>query len=334
MRRLDHHHKPTMRRWLSTLASVAVVAMLSSAGAAEAPSRLFKIGVVTEAGAANHPIVEGLKAGLRELGLEEGREVAFDIRFTQGKADALPTAARALIDSRVDALFTVGPAATIAARALTTDIPIVFTLIGDPVATGIVKDTARPGGNLTGISNLAQELGAKRLEILKTLYPGLKRVWVIYARDDAATGIAIDNVRLAATRLGVRLVARIVAESGQVGRVTAEFQRGDGLLVPDDDALELPSTLLAASLTGRMPAVFPSALWVGYGGLVSYGTDFFAQGVQAARIVAKISRGAAPGILSVEGLDSIEMAVNLRTASDLGIKVPPKVLLRADTIRR
>lgn len=313
------------------------VALLGCAGAgaqAQQTPQRHRIGVVTEAWAANHPAVEGLKAGLRELGLEDGRDVAFDIRFTQGKPEETQAAAKALVAARVDLVFACGEAATHAATAATQRLPVVFALVSDPVAAGVVKDLARPGGNLTGISSLAPELAAKRLELLKTLEPGVRRVWFIHSRDDVAAAPSLAIAREAASQVGVQLMARSVATADDLSRLLRELQRGDALLVPDSDALDIPVTLLKKSLTSRLPAVFPSSLWVGYGGLVSYGPDYFAQGVQAARLVAKILRGAAPGDLPVEGADTIDLAVNLRTAGLLGVTVPRKVLLRADTIRR
>jgi putative ABC transport system substrate-binding protein len=125
-----------------------------------------------------------------------------------------------------------------------------------------------------------------------------------------------------------------VLEIEQIPTILRELRPGDALLAPDKDALDIPAAILERSLGARMPAVFPSALWVGQGGLVSYGPDYYAQGLQAARLVAKILRGARPEDLPVEGADKIDLAVNLRTATLLGLTVPHKVLLRAETIRQ
>ena len=133
------------------------------------PPRPYRIGVLNEAWAANHPTVEGLKAGLRARGLAEGRDVTFEVHFTEGKSDALPAEARALIKANVDLIFTNNEAAALAAKDATQQIPIVFTLVGNPVAAGIVADLARPGGNLTGIAGGATQIVAKRIEILRTL---------------------------------------------------------------------------------------------------------------------------------------------------------------------
>lgn len=315
---------------------MAVVLLESAAlrAEAQAPPRLHRIGVVTEAWAANHPTVLGLKAGLRDLGLEEGRDVAFDVRFTQGKPEATAAAAKALVDSGVDLLFSSGVASTLAAKAATDKLPIVFAQVNDPVAAGIVSDLARPGGNVTGVFSLATELMPKRLEVLRTLQPQVRRVWFVHARDDVTAAAALLSLREAAPRFSVDVVARGIEGAQDVAEIRSELRSEDALIVPDANALDIPAGLLKLSLAAGVPAVFPSSLWVGYGGLVSYGPDYFAQGMQAARLVAKILTGALPGKLPVEGVDVIDLAVNLHTAGQMRINVPRKVLLRADTIRR
>jgi len=317
-------------------AAVAVVASLALAATtlAQPAPRVYRIGVLNEAWAANHPTVEGLKAGLRDLGLVEGRDVAFDIRFTEGKPGATPAAAQALVTAGVDLIFTSNEAATAAAKEATQSIPVVFTLVGDPITSGMVASLARPGGNLTGISNLSTELTSKRLQVLKTLVPGLRRVWFIYYGGDVTDNAALVKILEAAARLNVYVVPHAVNDGAQLTRVLAGLQPGDGLLAPFIDTLDIPASMLETSLVARIPAVFPAALWVGHGGLVSYGPDFHAQGVQAARLVAKILRGARPRDLPVEGADKIDLAVNLKTAALLGLTVPRKVLLRADMLRR
>lgn len=308
--------------------------ILSHAADAQHARRPYRIGVLNEAWASNHPTVEGLKAGLRELGFAEGREVAFDIRFTEGNPEATPVAAAALVAAGVDLIFTSNEAATLAAKRATEAIPIVFTLVGDPVAAGIVTRLAQPGGNLTGISSLTTELVPKRLEALKTLIPTVRRVWAVYHADDPTSIAAGRRAEDAARRLRVELVARPVRTPEELEQVFQDIRPGDALLPPDIATMDIPAAILEVSLSSRIPAVFPAALWVGHGGLVSYGSDYHAQGVQAARLVAKILQGARPRDLPVEGADKIDLAVNVKTAGLLGITVPRKVLLRADMLRR
>jgi putative ABC transport system substrate-binding protein len=304
-----------------------------AAEAEEAP-RPFRIGVLNAAWAASHPTVEGLKAGLKELGVEDGRDVTFDIRFTEGKLDAMPTAAAALVQAGVDLIFTSQEAATQAARDATKSVPIVFTLVGDPLAAGIVEKLAQPGGNVTGVSSLQTELVAKRLEVLKTLAPAARRVWLIYDGVDLSTVPMVKKALDAAQRMKLEVMPKGVLDTNELRRVLREVRRDDAMLAPEGSNPDLAIAIIEQSLASRVPAVFGTALWVGYGGLISYGPDYYAQGVQAAALVAKIRRGARPQDLPVEGAEKIDLAVNLKTADVLGLTVPRKILLRADAFRR
>jgi putative ABC transport system substrate-binding protein len=317
--------------------SVAVAVLLwlpvHAAEAQQAP-RPFRIGVLNAAWAASHPTVEGLKAGLKELGVEDGRDVTFDIRFTEGKLDAMPAAAVALVQAGVDLIFTSQEAATQAAKDATKSVPIVFTLVGDPVAAGIVAKLAQPGGNVTGVSSLQTELVAKRLEVLKTLAPAVRRVWLIYDGVDLSTVPMVRKALDMAQRMKLEVMPKGVLAADELRRVLREVRRDDAVLAPEGSNPDLAIAIIEQSLALRVPAVFGTALWVGYGGLVSYGPDYYAQGVQAAALVAKIRRGARPRDLPVEGAEKIDLAVNLKTADVLGLTVPRKILLRADAFRR
>ena len=313
---------------------VALLCAAPSLAGSQQPRRQFRIGVLNAAWAASHPTVEGLKTGLRELGLEDGRDVTFDIRFTEGKLDALPGAAAALVKAGVDLIFTSQEVATLAAKDATETVPIVFTLVGDPVGASIVRTLAEPGANVTGVSSLQTELAAKRLEVLKTFMPAVSRVWLIYYSVDLGTTPMIGKALEAAQRMKVELVPKGVLDAGELKRVLAEVRRPDAVLAPEGSNPDLTAAIVEQSLALRVPAVFGTALWVGYGGLTSYGPDYYAQGVQAASLVAKILRGTRPSDLPVEGAEKIDLAVNLKTAELLGLSVPRKILFRADAFRR
>ena len=323
---------------------IAVGVMLGSIwnpAEAQQVRQAYRIGVLNEAQSEHDPTVQGLKAGLEELGLKEGRDVTFDIRFTKGETESTRVAAAALATAGVDLLFTSYEGPTQVAKDTTQKIPIIFTLVGDPVAANLLAGTlweadrlSHPGGNVTGVSSLAAELAPKRLEALKRLVPTLQRVWAVYYAADASALAAVQKGEEAAPRLNLRLVPKPVFNSEQVGRILRDLKPGDGLLAPDSNVLEIPALILKVSLAARIPAVFPTADWVARGGLVSYGPDYYAQGVQAARLVAKVLRGVRTQDLPVEGADRIDLAVNLKTAALLGVQVPPKVLLRADRVER
>jgi len=191
---------------------------------AQQARRPFRIGVLNAAWAASHPTVEGLKAGLKDLGLQDGRDVTFDIRFTEGKLNAMPAAAEALVKAGVDLIFTSQEAATQAAKDATKSVPIVFTLVGDPLGAGIVDTLAQPGGNVTGVSSLQTELMAKRLEVLKTLAPAVRRVWLIYYSVDLGTAPMIGKALGAAQRMKLDLLPRGVLDASELKRGTGSCE--------------------------------------------------------------------------------------------------------------
>lgn len=313
---------------------LTAAAMLAQSPAQAESPRPYHIGVLNEAWAPNHPTVEGLKAGLRARGLAEGRDVTFELHFTEGKRDELPAEARALIRANVDLIVTNNEAAALVAKNASRQIPIVFTLVGNPIAAGVVTDLARPGGNLTGIAGGAPQIVAKRIEILRTLMPALRRVWFIYRAGDPTDAAAVAAADQAARHLKVELLARSVDSPGQLKRTLSEVRPGDGLVSPEVDALDITAAILDKSLKSRVPAVFATAHWVARGGLVSYGPDLYAQGVQAAGIVARILQGTRPQDLPIESADDIALAINLETARLFRLDVPRKILLRADVIQR
>ena len=313
---------------------LALIAPLPLAASAQRATKPHLIGVLNDARAANHPSVDGLKSGLRDLGLEEGRDVVFDVRLTDADPAGISAGADALVKARVDAIFTSGEAAALAARAATQTIPIVFTLVGDPVAAGLVKSHARPGGNVTGVSSLAIALVRKRLEALTSLAPNVRRVWAIHSGTDAAFDAAIASAHEASSPGGLRVVSRAVRTTAELEQAVERIDSGDALLVPENALTDIPAVLLEISLARRVPAVFPADLWVHHGGLVSYGAGYREQGAQAARLLANILRGSRPQDLPVESARNVVLAVNLKTAAAFGLTVPQTVLFRADVIRR
>lgn len=324
----------------SRVVAVAVVVALAPlalampvpTGASAEQAKRFRIGVLNTALVGNAPMVEGLKAGLRELGLREGRDVTFDLRFTRGNVKAVYTAAAELAKARVDLIFANGDVAAQAAKTATLTIPIVFTVVPDPVAAGLVKDPSKPGGNVTGVTSLTTELTAKRLEILKSLAPGVRRVMVVFHPDDAASVAAARKAREVAAQVGVEVLERAVRNPADVERVMKELRPGDGVLPPDLSSLAIPGRVLELSLAQKIPAVFPTTLWIQQGALASYGSDHYQEGIQAAALVAKILKGARPGDLPVEGAKKLTFAISKETAGALGVTVSDELLKKADRI--
>lgn len=307
---------------------------LASPGTADAQpaSRPYRIGILHTAFFEEIPSVAGLKAGLKAMGFDEGRDVTFDIRFTRGKLDESPTMARALAKSGVDLIFAQTEQSARPLKDATRTIPIVFAEVGDPVAAGLVASVPRPGGNLTGISSLATELTPKRLEILKAMFPVVRRVWAVYYADDLSSAEAAHKAQDVAARLKLDVVVRAVRTPEELVGHLKTLRAGDGLLAPPSVAMNIPSVILDLELMSRWPALFYNTFWAQAGALVSYGSDPYAEGVQAARLVARILRGERPHGLPVEGCDKIELAINLKTARSLGVNIPRDNLARADRV--
>ena len=319
---------------ISGLILVIVLGVLWAGRSADAEQagRPYRIGVVHPSFVPNIPVVAGLKSGLKALGFEEGRDVTFDIRFTRGDLEAVPGTAAALAKAGVDLIVVDGEQAARAAKTATQTIPIVFTQVGDPVAAGIVATVAHPGGNVTGVSSLATELAPKRLEILKALFPTLRRVWAVYYAQDLSSLAAARKAQEVAPILKLELVARPVRTPEELVSNLKAVRAGDGLLAPPAVTMNIPGLILDLVLMSRVPAIFERSFWVDGGAVVSYGSNDNAEGVQAARLVAKILRGARPRDVPVEGANKIELALNLKTAKSLGVAIPHEILARADHV--
>jgi putative tryptophan/tyrosine transport system substrate-binding protein len=326
--------RPVPGGWVRDLAGLVAAAAFALSAAAVEPAKPYRIGVINEAWAVNHPTLDGLKEGLRELGLLEGRDVVYDVHFTRGKPGAADAAAANLVKAGVDLVFTSNEAPALAAKKATQRIPVVFTLVGDPVAIGLVDKLAYPGGNLTGISSRATDLAPKRLEILKELVPGLRRVWFIYYSGDITEATAHRNLNDAAHRLGVALLPRPVNDAGTLKAALKEIAPGDGILSPSSNTLDIPVAVLETQISSRVPAIYPSGIWTSHGALISYGPDFRAQGVQAARLVIKLLRGVKPADVPVEGAENIDLAFNVKMIGLLGLTIPPKILFGANAVYR
>jgi putative ABC transport system substrate-binding protein len=322
---------PRARRLALTLLLLGAASLVPPDAAAQTAKR-FRIGVVNTALAPNAPMVEGLRAGLTQLGMQDGRDVSFDIRFTRGDLSAVSTAAADLARAGVDLIFANGEVAARAAKAATRTIPIVFTVVPDPVASGLVTDLAKPDGNVTGVSSLTTDLVPKRIEILKALAPSVSRVLSVYHPDDAASLAAVKKAQAVAAEFKVTVLDRAVRDPADVERVMTELRPGDGLLPPDLASLAIPGRMLELSRAQKIPVVFPTTLWIQQGALASYGSDAYAEGVQAAALVARILKGAKPQAVPIEGARTLIFAINKETAGTMGITVPPELLKRADRV--
>jgi putative ABC transport system substrate-binding protein len=270
------------------------------------------------------------------MGYRENEDFVIGVRFTQGDSAVLPAVARELVRDGVDILFCIGESEAKAAQQTTTTHPIVFNGVGDPVGHGLIHSYARPGGNITGVTDLNLELSAKRLELFKELLPELKRVLFPYNAHNAYQAANFMQYRAAAHRLGLVLVDRPLRTIEEARDVLASVRKEeiDGMLAPRDVDLNIPGFVLEATTKQGIPSMFEIAFYLKDGGLASYGPSGFASGRQVARLVDKIIKGVHPGEIPVEVDNYFEFTINLKVAKSLGITIPPVVLYRADQLIR
>ncbi len=298
-------------------------------------NRPIRIGVLTPSWGPP-PQVIGLRDGLLELGYTEGEQFVIGVRFTQGDITALLTAARELVKLGPDFIFAHRDGAAKAAKNATDRIPIVFVGVDDPVGIGLIKSFARPGGKITGVTDLRLELGPKRLEVFHEMVPGLKRVLYPYNPTDTYSVMGAKVYREAARRLGIELVEKTVRTEEEARVALAQVRKGevDGILRPASPSLNIPGFILEAATQHAIPTMFNSTFWVERGALASYGPDEYETGRQAARLVDKILKGAKPAEIPVEVNTKIRFAINLKVAKALGLVIAPEVLYRANKVIR
>lgn len=296
---------------------------------------LFRIGVLTESWGPT-PAAVDVREGLRELGYREDEQFVIGVRFTQGDLAALPTAARELVRLGVDLLLVSQPGAAKAAQMATDRIPIVFAGVGDPIELGLIQSFARPGGNITGVTNLNLDLGPKRLEFFRQIIPSLKRVLFPYDPTDAYAVAQARVYRDAARRLGIELVEQPVHSEAEAHATLSRVRKGDvdGILAPDGNSHNIPGFVPEATPQQAIPSMFKGVFWVEQGALASYGANQDEMGRQAARQVDKILRGGKPAEVPAEVNAKIAFAINLKVAKALGIAIVPEILSQADRVVR
>jgi ABC-type uncharacterized transport system substrate-binding protein len=271
---------------------------------------------------------------LRELGWVEGRTVAIEYRWAEGRSERFAEVAAELVRLKVDVIVTGGTAAIMAAKQATSVIPIVFAVAGDPVGTGLVASLARPGGNLTGLSNLSADLPGKRLELLREVVPGLRRLAILANIGNAAASLEMRQVLAAAGTLDLEATRLEIRRSEDIAPAIGPLRgRADGLYVVTE---ALANTnrfeINALAMGARLSTMYAEKGYVEAGGLMSYGPSFPDLYQRAAVYVDKILKGAKPADLPVEQPTQFELAINLKTANSLGLNIPPALLARADDV--
>jgi putative tryptophan/tyrosine transport system substrate-binding protein len=323
--------------WL--LATVLLITLASAR--AQQPKKIYRMGYLSASDPARDLArAEAIRLALRELGYIEGQDIATEYRYAEGKRDRYPELAAELVRLRVDIIVVAGadPVAQ-AAKNATKTIPIVMVGPGrDPVEAGLVESLARPGGNVTGITNLAPELGGKRLELLKEAVPKLARVAVLY--DPAAPGTSREvkeDLPAAARALGLTVRSWEVRAADGFETVFAALskQRPDGLYVPGGSLMAANRKRIADfALKSRLPSMYNNREYVDAGGLMYYGADTADSYRRVAYFVDRILKGAKPADLPVEQPTKFELVINLKTAKQIGVTIPPDLLARATKIIR
>jgi len=285
----------------------------------------------------SNPNIEGFLQGLKELGYVEGKNIVIEYRWADGKRERLSDLAAELVTLKVDVIVARNTPATLAAQRATTTIPIVMVGPGDPVRLGLVASLARPGGNITGLSLLATELTGKRLELLKEAFPKIARVAVLWNSGDSAMTLRVKEAETSAQALGVTLQRVGVQDPNDFERAfsTMSSQAADALLVTLDTFTALhQKRILEFAAKYRLPAMYERIDFVEAGGLMTYGPSLSEIFRRAAVFVDKILKGAKPADLPVEQPTKFEFVINLKTAKQIGLTIPPNVLVRADRVIR
>ena len=322
-----------MRKKFFTLAVSALLLALSVSAEAQ-QTKVPRIGVLI-LGAPPNANLDAFIQGLRELGYIEGKNILIDYRFAEGRAERLPELATELVRLKLDAIFTAGTPAIFALKQATKTIPIVFFSTSDPIGTGVVASLAHPGGNITGISVLASDLWPKRLELLKEIFPKLSRVAMVWNKGNAGMALEAKATQDVAGPLGVTLQDRGVKDPNELDTVFALMikDRPDGFLALMDPVLNsYQKRILDFLAQNRFPAIFENRSWVEAGGLISYGANYADAHRRAATLMDKILKGAKAGDLPVEQPTKFELVVNLKTAKQFGLTIPPNVLATADKV--
>jgi putative ABC transport system substrate-binding protein len=297
-----------------------------------AQQRVYRIGLLSQ-GQPPKTYIDGLKQGFRELGYNEGQNLVWELRFTDGSLDRLSYLADELVRLKVDVILARASSGALAAKRATTSIPIVFLAVYGPVEVGLVPSLAQPGGNITGVAVNASDLAGKRVEVLKHLVPALKRVVMLTHPPHPSNGVQLEGAKAAAEALGLRLDAVPVRGPDDFAPALTGLRGVDGVLNADTPLfVNNRARLVEAMAATRLPAVYPARPYVEAGGLMSYGADVPELWRRAALYVDKILKGAKPGGLPVEQPNVFELVINMRTAKAMRVRIPPSLALRATAL--
>jgi putative tryptophan/tyrosine transport system substrate-binding protein len=328
--------------WRKSAAIIAlfVLALLLSPLAADAQQsgKVWRIGILFASGERDLSTQTGLSAlrlGLQDRGWTEGRNIAFEIRYVGGRPDRAPALAAELVRSNVDIILTSGTELILAAQKASSAIPVVMVGIGDPVGSGIVASLARPGGHVTGLSLIAPDLAAKRLELAQETLPGLAHVAILWNPNNASVTLRFKETEAAARVMGLKLHSIEARQPRDFEKdLEAAARAGAQALITTEDALMIGqrAEFIRLAIKHRLPAISGLRVFADAGSLLSYGPNNPDLWRRAAGYVDKIFAGARPADLPVEQPTKFELVINLKTAKALGLTIPPSLLMRADEV--
>jgi putative ABC transport system substrate-binding protein len=303
--------------------------------AAQQPGKVYRIGILNAGTGVSPELRSALPEALRKLGWVEGKNVVFERRYAENQIDLLPKLAAELVRLNVDVIAAGGTLAPIAAKRATATIPIVMTAAGDPLGSGLVASLARPGGNITGLSLMAVDLGGKRLELLHELLPRASRVAVLWNAANPYSAHVFKETENAAGALGIALQSLEVRGPGEFDSAfeSARREHLDALITVEDPlTIDHRKQIADFAATNRLPTIHGVREFVEVGGLTAYGANLIDLNRRAAGYVDKILRGAKPGDLPVEQPTKFDLIISLKAAKALDLTIPPSLLARADEV--
>ena len=320
----------------SLLCLLATVFLPAGSTEAQQPKKVSRVGLLLSGSpSSTKEGVEAFRQRLHELGYIEKQNIVIEYRYAEGVADRHPNLAAELVKLKVDIIVVSGTPATQAAKNATKTIPILMSSVADPVGTGLIASLAHPGGNVTGLSNLYEELGGKQLELLKEAFPKISRVAVLWDPVNVGNVLMLKNLKVAAGALQITLQPLEVHIPDDLEPAFAVIKRegASALSVLANSLVNTYSTrIVDFAAKSRLPAIYGESRWVDAGGLMSYGPDYTDLDRRTAIYVDKILKGTKPADLPVEQPTKFEFIINLNAAKQIGMTIPPNVLSRADKV--
>jgi putative ABC transport system substrate-binding protein len=324
------------RKLVGILAFIVALTVCGARAAAQQAAKTWKIGVlVSSSPALNAARDEALRQGLRDLGYEEGKNIVMEFKYAEGKSDRFAQLARELVELKVDVIMVGGTAVAVAAKNATSTIPIVIAGAGDLVEAGLIKSFMYPGGNVTGVARISADFFGDRIKLIKEVLPKAKQITVLTNPNNPGHGRSLKDAELGALSSGLSFQSVAAKSANELdGAIGAGAKGGAGALFILTDAMfnNNLARIAQRAIHHKLPAVYDRADFVDAGGLLGYGVNLPDLSRRAAEYVDKILKGAKPGDLTLVQPTKFDLAVNLKTANQIAVTIPPPVLARANKV--